>query len=336
MKKIIAIVLVVLLVIGAGLKLYKSISSNKTEPFTHSAVNTVKAPTFSEDSAYAFIAKQVSFGPRVPATSGHTNCGAWIESKLKSYGASVVKQPFVGVAYDGKKRASFNIIGSTNPSATTRIILAAHWDTRPIADQDTKDKTKPIDGAIDGGSGVAVLLEIARNLKQTPLPSTIGIDFIFFDNEDNGEPDSFSNPDQSKIYWCLGSQYWAANKHVANYSAYFGILVDMVGAQNTYFAKEGYSIKYAQSITENVWSTAASLGYGNLFRNENGNPITDDHVFVNEIGKIPMIDIISTDGQGFGAHWHTHQDNLTSVSKPHLKAVGQTILQVLFNETSTN
>jgi glutaminyl-peptide cyclotransferase len=337
MKKVIAISLILLVVAGAGIKLYKNITSGDQAADENKNVQkNVPAPVFMEDSAYAHIAKQVSFGPRVPASSGHTQCGNWIENKLTSYGAKTQRQMFTGVAYDGKARASFNIIGSIHPTASTRILLAAHWDTRPIADQDTKDQTKPIDGAIDGGSGVAVLLEIARNLQQKPLPANMGIDFIFFDNEDNGEPDSFNKTDQSKIFWCLGSQYWAANKHIPNYTAYYGILVDMVGAKDTYFAKEGYSTRYAQSVTDNVWNTAASLGYSNLFRNETGGSITDDHVFVNEIGKIPMIDIISTDGQGFGKHWHTHSDNLSSVSKTHLKAVGQTILQVLYNETSSN
>ncbi|MES2795390.1 MAG: M28 family peptidase [Bacteroidota bacterium] len=289
-----------------------------------------KAPVFLEDSAYLFIEKQVAFGPRVPATPQHKACGDWLKQKLTEYGAKVYTQDFVGTAYDGKKRNSRNIIGSLNPTATTRIMLAAHWDTRPMADQDDNDQSKPILGAIDGGSGVAVALEIARQIKNNPLKSNIGVDIVFFDNEDNGAPDNAPNSDPK--WWCLGSQYWAANKHIPNYSAYYGILLDMVGGKNTFFQKEGYSMQNATSIVELVWSTAAQLGYSKYFKNENGGSAIDDHVPVNEIAKIPMIDIISTDGSGFGSFWHTHDDNLSNVSKEHLKAVGQTVLQVIYNE----
>ncbi len=292
-----------------------------------------KAPVFSEDTAFQLITKQVSFGPRIPGTTQHKACATWIENTLKSFGATVYVQDFIGTAYDGKKRASKNIIGSINPTAQKRLLIAAHWDTRPIADKDTKDKTLPIDGAIDGGSGVAVALEIARQIKNNPLKPGLGVDFIFFDNEDNGPPEDVTPVDQSKNYWCLGSQYWAANKHLPNYSAYFGILFDMVGGNGTYFARESFSQHNVTSINDLVWSTAAQLGYSNIFKEENGGEITDDHRPVNEVAKIPMIDIISTDGVGgFGSFHHTHSDNLSNVSKPNLKAVGQTVLQIIYNE----
>jgi glutaminyl-peptide cyclotransferase len=292
-----------------------------------------KAPVFSADTAYQFIAKQVAFGPRIPATAPHMACATWLQNTLKNYGAVVVTQDFVGTAYDGKKRASKNIIGSFNPSAAKRILIAAHWDTRPMADKDTKDINLPIDGAIDGGSGVAVALEIARQIKNNPLKPELGVDFIFFDNEDNGVPENYTTADPNINYWCLGSQYWAANKHIPNYSAYFGILLDMVGAKGTYFAKEEYSKRYATSINDLVWNVANQIGYSNYFKNEDGGGVTDDHVPVNEVAKIPMIDIISNDGNGgFGAYHHTHADNLSNVSKENLKAVGQTVIQVIYNE----
>ncbi len=336
-NQIIAFILLALLCLWAFGAYFKSCSKPKdtveseSENSSSTTSNLQKAPIFSEDSAYQFIAKQVSFGPRVPATKPHKKCAEWLQAKLKEYGATVSTQDFVGTAYDGVKRASKNIIGSFNPSATKRLLIAAHWDTRPIADHDIKDKDKPIDGAIDGGSGVAVALEIARQIKANPLKANLGLDIIFFDNEDNGAPDSFSDNDPK--WWCLGSQYWAANKHIPNYSAYFGILLDMVGGKNTYFNQEGNSKKYANSIVELVWSTAATLGYANYFKNEAGSSITDDHVPVNETAKIPMIDIISSGaGDGFGEFHHTHADNLSNVSKPHMKAVGQTVLQVIYNE----
>jgi glutaminyl-peptide cyclotransferase len=338
-NQIIAIGLIVVLILwtfgGTILKSCKGTESTKdANGETPTTVQLQKAPVFSQDTAYNYIAKQVSFGPRIPGTTQHKTCGDWIQNQLKKYGATVTTQSFVGVAYDGVKRNSTNIIGAINPAATKRILIAAHWDTRPIADQDDENKEKPILGAIDGGSGVAVALEIARLINANPLNQNLGVDFIFFDNEDNGTPDGIT-PVQSNTkygFWCLGSEYWAANKHIPNYSAYFGILLDMVGGKGTYFNQEGYSKQYANSIVEQVWGVANQLGYSQYFKNEVGSQITDDHVPVNEIAKIPMIDIISTDGQNFGNFWHTHDDNLNSVSKEHLKAVGQTVLQVIYNE----
>lgn len=339
-NQIIAIGLLVVLILwsfgGTILKSCKGTDTSKTEESENTVTAPMqKAPDFSSDSAYKFIEKQVSFGPRVPGTKQHIACGEWIQNELKKYGATVYTQDFVGTAYDGVKRNSKNIIGSLNPTAKTRILLAAHWDTRPIADQDDADKNKPILGAIDGGSGVAVALEIARQLNANPLKNDIGVDIIFFDNEDNGTPDNVTPTIETKSstgFWCLGSEYWAANKHIPNYSAYYGILLDMVGGKNTFFQKEGLSMQMASSVVENVWSTAAKLGYSKYFKNENGGSITDDHVAVNMVAKIPMIDIISTDGQNFGSFWHTHDDKLENVSKEHLKAVGQTVLQVIYNE----
>jgi glutaminyl-peptide cyclotransferase len=335
-NQIIALILLALLCLGVFSVYFKSCSkeaASDTENTQITETPLIKVPIFLEDSAYQFIEKQVSFGPRVPGTKQHKACGDWLQAKLKQYGATVTTQDFVGTAYDGVKRNSKNIIGSINSTAKTRILLAAHWDTRPIADKDDKDKNKPIDGAIDGASGVAVALEIARQIKNNPLNDSIGVDIIFFDNEDNGTPDDATPLDASKNYWCLGSQYWAANKHIPNYSAYFGILLDMVGGKNTAFQKEQFSVQMASSVVENVWNTAAKLGYSNYFKNENGGLVTDDHVPVNQVAKIPMIDIISSDGAGgFGTFHHTHDDNLTSVSKDHLKAVGQTVLQVVYNE----
>lgn len=336
-NQIIAFSLLALLFLWAFGTFFKSCSKSPEAADTTNETKTAlqKAPVFSEDSAYSFVAKQVAFGPRVPATPPHKACGAWLQNKLKEYGASVTTQNFVGTAYDGTKRASQNIIGAINPAATKRIIIAAHWDTRPIADSDTKDKDKPVLGAVDGGSGVAVALEIARQIKLSPLNANLGVDFIFFDNEDNGVPEGVEPIKSNTKYnfWCLGSEYWAQNKHTPNYSAYYGILLDMVGGKNTHFNQEGYSKQYANSIVELVWNTGIQLGYANYFKNESGSSITDDHVAVNEIAKIPMIDIISTGGgDGFGEFHHTHTDNMDAVSKPHLKAVGQTVLQVLYNE----
>jgi hypothetical protein len=302
-------------------------------------VITVTAPIFNADTAYAFIEKQVDFGPRVPNTQPHRQCGDYLITTLKQYGANVTVQDFVAEAYNGTKLQSRNIIASYFPNATKRILLAAHWDTRHVADKDVVDQNKPIDGANDGASGVGVLLEIARIMQADTMKPNVGVDIILFDSEDYGEPETSQPEDipnrNNKIFWCLGSQYWSKNKHVPNYSAYYGILLDMVGAKGATFAKEGTSMEYAASVVERVWNIAQALGYGGMFINRNSPGITDDHVFVNRDAKIPMIDILDYDSAGedyFGPYHHTHADNMQIIDKTTLKAVGQTVLQTLYEE----
>lgn len=298
----------------------------------------IEAPHFNADSAYAFIQQQVDFGPRVPNSVEHKACGDFMVRKLKGYGAQVIEQEFEDNAYDGTKFYLRNIIASFNPEKTKRILLAAHWDTRPVADKDTFDLDKPIDGANDGGSGVGVLLEIARIISQNPNIN-VGIDMIFFDGEDNGIPNNYTGDllpeyqNNSKSSWCLGSQYWSNNKHSPNYTAYYGILLDMVGAKGSTFYQEGISMQHAPSIVNKVWGIAHKSGYGNYFVNSPRGKITDDHTFVNEWAKIPMIDIIEyTPGSGFGTYHHTHSDNMEIIDKNLLNAVGQTVLNVIYNE----
>jgi hypothetical protein len=113
----------------------------------------------------------------------------------------------------------------------------------------------------------------------------------------------------------------------------FGICLDMVGARGARFPLEGYSAQYAGSIQREIWNTAKSLGYSNYFVFENAGGITDDHLPVNKIANIPCVDIINlkADG-GFGPHWHTHQDDMDIIDPATLKAVGQTVLQVIYNQ----
>ncbi len=296
-------------------------------------------PSFHRDSAYHFIQQQVAFGPRVPNTDPHKLCGEFLAEKLSSYGARVIEQEFMEQAYDGSRLNLKNIIGSYNPDARKRILLAAHWDSRPYADKDIDGRYEPIEGANDGASGVGVLLEIARILSRNEKPK-IGIDIIFFDGEDYGEHEDVENPPLKnglvKIWWCLGSQYWAENPHVNNYSAYYGILLDMVGSENATFYKEGGSMQFAPKVVRKVWNTARSLGYSNYFVNINSPGIMDDHIFVNRDAKIPMIDIVEYDPNSptyyFGSYHHTKHDNLSIINRQTLQAVGETVLYTIYNE----
>ena len=295
------------------------------------------APDFNPDSAYAFVAQQVDFGPRVPNTAAHTATKNWLVDKLTTYGATVQVQEFEAEAYNGTPLQLSNIIGSLYPERRKRILLAAHWDTRPYADKDSTRTNQPIDGANDGASGVGVLLEVARALQQADTVPRVGVDIIFFDGEDYGEPEGEKSNAESanRVWWCLGSQYWSDNKHQPNYSAYYGILLDMVGAEAATFYQEGVSERVAPSIVKKVWNTAQQLGYSSYFVNKESPEIVDDHVYVNYDAKIPMIDIVEyepTNKSYFADYHHTHADDLDIISRETLEAVGETVLHVVYGE----
>jgi len=315
-------------------------NTNKTEVAEPKLpVKTVDVPDFNADSAYYFVRKQVEFGPRVPNTPEHRRTGDYLVGKLKSYGAEVIEQTFEATSFDDNKLYLRNIIASFYPDKTKRILLAAHWDTRPFADKD-EDKSRrnePIDGANDGASGVAVLLEIARTISESNMDPQIGIDILLFDGEDWGELNYESRkvtPSGLDSWYCLGSQYWSNNKHKPNYSAYYGILLDMVGAKNAQFAMEGLSRQYAGRVAKNIWDWGNAIGYGNLFIYDKKSAIIDDHKYVNEDAKIPMVDIVHYDNENgyFGDFHHSHKDNIDIIDKNVLRGVGETLLYVLYHE----
>lgn len=294
------------------------------------------SPDFDADSAYSYVDKQVAFGPRVPNTPEHIVCGDYLVSELKRFGAEVQEQKTVLTAYDGTKLNARNIIGSYGADKNNRVLLFAHWDTRPYSDHDPNpdNHKKPLLGANDGASGVGVLLEIARVLQMTA--PEVGVDIIFFDAEDYGTPVFAKNQNEDTDHtWCLGSQYWAKNPHVPNYKAKFGILLDMVGADGAKFYKEANSRYYAKNIVEKVWNIAGQMNNGRYFIGKDGGGITDDHIPVNEIRRIPSIDIIDYDPEsesGFFHSWHTQKDDMSNISKETLKVVGQTVLEVIYKE----
>ncbi|MEG0455080.1 MAG: M28 family peptidase [Bacteroides sp.] len=310
----------------------KKSADNNEDTDTKSVVN---APQFNADSAYQYVKSQVDFGPRVPNTDAHKACGDYLAAKLEQYGAKVYNQNLSLSAYDGTLLKARNIIGAYKPEAKKRIALFSHWDSRPWADSDPDEKKHytPILGANDGASGVGVLLEIARQIQQQQ--PELGIDIIFVDAEDYGTHTAYKGEHKEES-WGLGSQAWARNPHVANYNARFGILLDMVGGKNATFYKEAYSEKYAKDVNTKVFKKANSLGYGRYFIDEKTGAVTDDHLFVNRIARIPTIDIVPNQSEAelssFGDTWHTVNDNMEHIDRNTLKAVGQTVLEVIYNE----
>lgn len=297
----------------------------------------VEVPEFNSDSAYFFVEKQVKFGPRIPNSPSHRLASDYFVSQFKLYGATVMEQDFDAITFDNHQLKLKNIIASFYPDISKRILLAAHWDTRPFGDKDREDKDTFFEGANDGASGVGVLLEIARTMSRNESPS-VGIDIILFDGEDWGERDGEQNtislPPGLDSWWCLGSQYWSKNKHKKNYSASYGILLDMVGAKRSQFFREGTSMHYAPKIVNKFWDVAEQIGYSDYFVKRNVPAIIDDHVYVNQFAKIPMIDIVHYQaGIGFfGEYHHSKKDNISIINKETLKAVGATILHVIYYE----
>ena len=289
-------------------------------------------PQFSADSAYQFVAGLCDFGPRVPGTDAQKACAKWLKNELLRYGADVKLQEGGMTAYNGTKLPIINIIGSFNPDAKMRVLLMSHWDSRPFADNDPDPakRKQPVMGANDGASGVGILLELAR-LCNEKLPQ-VGIDIFLTDAEDYGAPDDWKGTHDEK-WWALGTQMWCKQAAKEGYRAQYGILLDMVGSANATFYREYYSERYASSFVNEIWQNAARLGYGDLFINQGGGGVTDDHVFVNRMLQIPCVDIIDTrtDTDGtFCPEWHTTHDTIDNISRETLGKVGRVLVSLLW------
>ena len=289
-------------------------------------------PTFNPDSAYQYVKAQCDFGPRVPGTEAHTACLQYFVEQFSRFGAdTVIVQEGESMIYDGTKMPIRNVVASYGLGKPNRVMICAHWDSRPFAGNDINpnNRRKAIIGANDGASGVGVMMELARQLGQKN--AAIGVDLILFDLEDWGAPDW----EQSKLSdggWALGSKYWASRPHIPGYQAQFAILLDMVGAQGAQFYREYFSDQYASWVVDRVWNKAADLGLGHVFVNQRGGGVTDDHINVNRAG-IPCIDIIQfqTDTEaGFGDYWHTHNDDMRNIDPLTLDAVGRVLMEIIY------
>ena len=299
----------------------------------------VNAPPFSSDSAYAYTQAQVDFGPRNMNSKAHDACGKWLIAKIKTLADTVYVQNFDMPAFDGNVLKCTNIIASFNPKATTRILLTSHWDSRPWADQDKIDRDKPIISACDGASGCGTLMEVARAMKSKP--SSIGVDIFFNDAEDYGYTGTLSDVVKVKApagdnedTYCIGAQYWSRNPHVQGYKADFGVLLDMAAGHGAVFTRDGTSAYNAGWVQDLVWGNAQQIGFSNYFSNQNTPALTDDHYYINQLAKIPTIDIIAYDATSpshlFPVYWHTHNDNMSVIDKNTLDAVGKTLLYTIY------
>lgn len=290
---------------------------------------------FDADSAYAYVAAQTAFGPRVPNTDAHARCGAWLVGKLKEFGAENVTVDSCDItAYDGTRLNARNISAQINPSAGKRILLLSHWDSRPWADQekDTSLRRKPIDGANDGASGVGVILELVRGFSANH--PKVGIDVLFVDAEDYGRHSDEPSPSSDQDSWALGSKYWAENPTVDLSKVRYAVLLDMVGGKNAVFPREYFSEYMAKPINDKVWQAAEKAGYAERFADRVGTPVVDDHLSLAAAG-VPTIDIIETDHPSTGSFnptWHTLADNIDNIDRETLKAVGQTLGYLIINE----
>ena len=293
-------------------------------------------PKFVAENALRHIEAQCTLGPRVPGTAAWKACGDSIVAWFSALGLQVEEQKTTVTLYDGSQFPCRNIIACLNPNNADRILLCAHWDSRPWADNDSDESNHhtPVLAANDGASGVAVMLELARILSASDSIRT-GIDFICFDAEDCGTPQWYDG-DHEADSWCLGSQYWARQAAESQYQARFGILFDMVGGRGSTFSREGYSMQYASPVVEMLWHIAHQLGYGHYFPLRDSGFITDDHVSVNQIAQVPCIDIVPyhTDGpSSFGPTWHTINDTPENIDPNVLEAVGQSVLQLIYNDS---
>ena len=332
-SKIMIALLIVALIAGAA---FNFLPSNKAEVSETEEIEKVLpvGPDFNADSAYIYLQEQCDFGPRTMNSTAHDKCEKWIIQKFEQYGCKVTTQKATLNGYDGTPLRSTNIIASYNPEATTRIMFCAHWDCRPWADNDPDSTNwhKPIVAANDAASGVGVMIELARILKGSGLE--LGVDFICFDAEDYGTPQWFEGEDPGDT-WALGAQYFA-NNLPEGYAPRYGILLDMVGGVGAKFYREGMSMQYAPAIVKKVWNAARQVGYGSYVHKDDGGMITDDHIPVNQTANIPCIDVIpyypDCAQSSFGPTWHTIADNMDNIDKNTLKAVGQTMVQVLFTE----
>ena len=291
----------------------------------------VAVPDFCADSAYRYTAEQLAFGNRIPGSKAWQQCANYLVAAMGRWCDTVIVQDFKATLWDKSTVPGKNIIASLNPQVPKRILLAAHWDSRSWADHDNNLSLhhSPVPGANDGAAAVATLMEMARVMSA--MPPSIGVDFIFFDVEDQGVPEWSEAYDENS--WCKGSQHWAVNRHVPYYTAVYGVLFDMIGTPEPRFTQEYISRQYAPGLCDKLWNCATALGYGHIFVKQQTDPILDDHLYVNQQAGIPMVDIVqNTPNISFFSHWHTTTDDLASVNRDALRTVALVTMKTIYGD----
>ena len=281
------------------------------------------APGFDGDAALMLVKKQTDFGPRVPGSQAHRQTLEWMEGFLRQLTDVVQRQPFT--AYNPHSResvAAANLIASFYPQKGRRIMLCAHWDSRPVADMESPPVDEPIDGAVDGAAGTAIMLQLARILAEHE--PAYGVDIVLFDAEDLGVAGAY--PDFEN--WFQGSRYFATVAKQTGYKPWFAILVDLVGDKEATYYKEQISLDYAPDVVRRVWDVAAALGVEQFQQGGYPGTLYDDHWILNRDAGIPSIDI--TELTGDYRYWHTREDTYDKVSAESLAAVGKVLVGVLY------
>lgn len=276
---------------------------------------------FDAERAFEDLHSQCDLGPRNPNSDGAEAAIQFYSSILKPLADTLHLQNFeLDDPYSTDKLNLTNIVARFQPQKTQRIILCAHWDTRPRAEYDPSAPEKPMIGANDGASGVAILLEIARQLQTNPVNP--GIDIILFDGEDYGEPSDLQ-------HYLLGSRYYVDHPFLP--MAQQVILLDMVGDAELNIKVDPVSYRSAPRLVEEIWAMANDIGY-DQFQLVAGASMYDDHVPFIEKG-IQAIDIIDFEYPGpDNAYWHTHEDSPDKCSAESLEAVGNTLLSWLYQQ----
>jgi len=277
-----------------------------------------QVPEFDQEKAFCHLKQQCDIGYRYPGSKGHNECLEYLYAELKKYTNAVVKQPFPFTDPRTGKSYQLNNIICSFGKQSQRILLCAHWDTRPIADQDPdpEKRDEPVLGANDGASGVAVLLEIARIMKLNSPP--VGVDIVLFDGEDSGIE---GNNDT----WCYGSRFFAQHKR-ADYLPQYGILLDMIGDRDLHIPVEGYSQQYVPEVVDKVWSKAESLGL-TVFDRGSEYYMVDDHLELIKVG-IPCVNVIDFTYP----YWHTVEDTPDKCSPESLGIIGTLVLHLIYEQ----
>jgi Zn-dependent M28 family amino/carboxypeptidase len=279
-------------------------------------------PNFDKGNAFRYLVEQCEFGPRNPGSNGYKQCLDYLQKTLVGFADTVLLQPFVlDDLVDKKSYDLTNIIARFKMDEPEQLLIGAHWDTRPWADEDPvpEKRNDPIIGANDGASGVAVILELARILNASPPP--IGITLVLFDGEDmgrSGTPKSYAQ----------GSLAFAKDLPIEKPDE--AIILDMIGDAELHIPIERYSYQQNRQLVKKLWSLAKGLSL-DAFESRIEYSIYDDHVPLWAEAKIPAVDIIDFNyPNSYTNYWHTTQDLPEHCSAESLGQIGTLLVHYIY------